>query len=67
MKDGPQRKECGSCCGLRGSWASRCGGGVSAFSLWVASGVHESRSAVGGRVRGAEMGVYRAEVERSEG
>lgn len=54
MKDRPQRKECGSCCGLRGSWASRCGDGVSAFSHWVAPGVHESRSAVGGGVKGGE-------------
>lgn len=56
MKDRPQRKECGSCCGLRGSWASRCGGGVSAFSHWVAPGVQESRFAAGGGVKGGENG-----------
>lgn len=47
MKDQPQRKECGSCCGLGGSWASRCGGRVSAFWHWVAPGVHDSGSAAG--------------------
>lgn len=30
----------------RGSWAGRCGGGMSAFSLWVAPAVYESRSTI---------------------
>lgn len=56
MKEQPQRKECGSCCGLRGSWVSRCGGRVSAFWHWVAPGVHDSESVVGGWVKGGENG-----------
>lgn len=60
MKERPQRKECGSCCGLGGSWAIRCGGRVSAFWHWVAPGVHDSRSALGGWVKGGEYGCLEA-------
>lgn len=35
---------------------NRCGGRVSAFRHWVALGMHDSRSAVGGWVKGGENG-----------
>lgn len=51
MKGRPQRKECGSCCGLGGSEASGRGGRVSVFWHWVAPGVRNSGSAAGGWVK----------------
>lgn len=62
MKELSQRKECGSCCGLGGSWAGSCGGRASAFWHGVAPGVHDSRSAAGGWVLGGENGEFRARV-----
>lgn len=63
MKEVSQRKECGSCCGLGGSWARRsCGGRASAFWHGVAPGVHDSRSAAGGWVLGGEKGEFRPRV-----
>lgn len=66
MKDSPQRKECGSCCGLRRSCASRCRGGMFAFFIWWPLGCLSQGLPREEGWKKKKMGVYGPKLEGSE-